>query len=287
MKSYLIISASALLFSFVFIFSDKYREKYGSGSDAALKFTACSHFAGLIALLIINKFKVEFTVFTAVVAAAAAVDVILFNLCSLKALGKTNLSKYSVFSMIGGMSLPFAAGILFFREEMTVGKIICFALIIFSLALTAEKEDKKGAFLYYAGVFVTNGLYGVINKFFSASDFNKTSDAGYSILVEGFIVILSLLLLIFAKDRVGLIKGSGLIYSGGYGVMCAVGNFLLLTALRFLPASAQYPFVTGGVMIISTIYSFFTPAKPGKKQIASVILSMAGIFALICFNKTL
>ncbi|MBR3620320.1 MAG: hypothetical protein IKN56_02340, partial [Clostridia bacterium] len=113
---YLILSVSALLFSFVFIFSDRYRGRFGSGTRSALKFAAGSHFAGLAALLAINRFHFEFTAFTAAVACVAAADVILFNICSLRALEKTNLSVYSVFSMIGGMALPFAAGIIFFHE---------------------------------------------------------------------------------------------------------------------------------------------------------------------------
>ncbi|MBQ4245054.1 MAG: EamA family transporter [Clostridia bacterium] len=278
---YGLISLSALLFSMVFIFSDKYTKQYGPGTDAAIKFTAGSHFAGLVALLIINRFRVEFTPFTAAVALTAAVDIVLFNVCSLRALGRTNLSKYSVFSMTGGMALPFASGILFFNEDMTLGKGLCLALVLAALALTVEKGEKKGGALYYAGVFITNGLYGVINKYFSFSAMNKTSDAAYSALIEAFTVLLCLALLAFTKDKIGLVKGRGLVYMGGYGVMCAVGNYLLLIALSVLPASSQYPFVTGGVMIISTLYSFFTPEKPGKKQLASVALALLGIVLLV------
>lgn len=281
MMYYFLISLSAVFFSFIFIFNDKYREMYGSGADAALKFAAGSHFAGLVALLIINRFRLEFTPFTLITATAAAADVVIFNIFSLKALEKTNLSKFSVFSMIGGMALPFAAGIIFFEEEITAGKIICLILVCAAVAFTIEKGDKKGSFVYYFGVFFTNGLYGVINKFYSFSDFRKASAAGFSVLIEGLIVVLALILLIFTKDKIGLVKGKGLLYMGGYGVMTAVGNLLLLIALSVLPASAQYPFVTGGVMIISTVYSFFTPNKPGKKELAGVGLAIVGILALV------
>ncbi len=278
---YLILSVSALLFSFVFIFSDKYRERYGAGTEAALKFAAGSHFAGLIALLIINRFHFEITAFTAAVACVAAADVILYNICSLRALEKTNLSVYSVFSMVGGMALPFASGILFFHEELTAGKIICLSLVALSLALTIKKTGEKRGALYYIGVFVTNGLYGVINKFFSASAMPKADEASYSAMTEGFIVIFALILIVFIKDKSVKLSGRAAFYMGGYGAMCAVGNYLLLIALRVLNASAQYPFVTGGVMIISTVYSFFTPDKPGKREIISVALALAGIIALI------
>ncbi len=278
---YLILTASAVLFSFVFIFSDKYRERYGAGSAAALKFTAGSHFAGLIALFIINRFHFEINLFTSAVALAAAADVIVFNLCSLRALERTNLSVYSVLSMIGGMALPFAAGIIFFGEEITAGKIICLVLIGLSLLLTIRKTGEKGSVLLYAGVFITNGMYGVINKLFASSDIPKTSDAAYSMLIESFTVIISLALLVFIKEKAPKTEFRALAYMGGYGAMCAVGNYFLLIALSVLSASAQYPFVTGGVMIISTVYAFFTPAKPGKKEILSIILALGGIAALI------
>ena len=279
---YGIISLSALFFSLVFIFSDKYTKRYGAGNDVALKFTAGSHLAGLVALLAINKFHFEFTPFTVAVAFAAGADNILFNIFSLRALGKTNLSKYSVFSMIGGMALPFACGLIFFKELVTAGKLICLALVTASVALTVEKEDRRGGLIYYAGVFVSNGLYGVISKYFSYSSHPKTGDAAYSVWIEVFTVALCLTLLAFTKKSGVKVRGMGSFYMGGYGVMCAVGNYLLLTALRVLPASAQYPFVTGGVMIISTVYSFiFSKEKPGKKQIASVLLALAGVVALV------
>ena len=278
---YMILSVSAVLFSFVFIFSDRYRAVNGSGLNSTLKFTAGSHLAGLIALLVINRFHFEFTPFTALVALTAAADVILFNICSLRALEKTNLSVYSVFSMIGGMALPFAAGIIFFHEKLTAGKIICLVLITASVALTVKKKERGGGTLYYLGVFVTNGLYGVINKFFSASHFNKTGDAAYSAMIEGFVVITCVILLAFFRDKNVRINVKTSFYMGGYGVMCAVGNYLQLIALSVLNASAQYPFVTGGVMIISTVYSFFTPNKPGKREIASVILAVIGVTVLV------
>lgn len=280
---YALLSISALLFSFVFIFSDKYCEKYGSGSKAALIFTAGSHFAGLIALTVINRFHFEATVFTVIVAAVSAFDFILFNICSMRALGKTNLSKYSVFSMSGGMMLPFLSGILIFNESVTAGKILCLLLMTAALIVTIEKSEIKGGVPYYIGVFVTNGLYGVINKFFTFADFPKTSEAGYSILTEAFTVLLAVILLLTTakKSEKAKIGGPGIIYMGGYGIMCAVGNYLLLIALSVLAASLQYPFVTGGVLIISTVYGFFTSRKPGKKEIISVALAIAGIAALM------
>ena len=66
-----------------------------------------------------------------------------------------------------------------------------------------------------------------------------------------------------------------------YGALCNIANYLLLIGLDKIPASAQYPMVTGGVMAVSTIICFFTDQKPTKKNVASVALSFLGIMALV------
>ena len=48
-----------------------------------------------------------------------------------------------------------------------------------------------------------------------------------------------------------------------------------------LPASVQYPFVTGGTMIVSTVISFLLGQKPSKREIFAIALSFLGILALV------
>ena len=48
-----------------------------------------------------------------------------------------------------------------------------------------------------------------------------------------------------------------------------------------LPASVQYPFVTGGVMIVSTIISAITGKAPSKRELLALTLSFLGIMALV------
>ena len=44
-----------------------------------------------------------------------------------------------------------------------------------------------------------------------------------------------------------------------------------------ITASVQYPFVTGGTMIVSTVIALCCGQRPSKCEILSVILSFAGI----------
>jgi len=45
-------------------------------------------------------------------------------------------------------------------------------------------------------------------------------------------------------------------------------------------ASVQYPMVTGGVMIVSTVISCFGKNKPSVKELASVGLAFIGMLTL-------
>jgi len=64
------------------------------------------------------------------------------------------------------------------------------------------------------------------------------------------------------------------------GAIERFANFLLVIALVHLDASVQYPLVTGGVIIVSTLISFFGHNKPSKKEILSVLMAFVGLLSL-------
>ncbi len=281
MVYYGLLAAAVTMFSLQFLFNSIFEKEYGNGLRAMLVFSAGSSLAGLLVLLVINGFKVEYTHFSLLMATLTAFDSIGYTYFSLKSLGRINLSLYSMFAMLGGMVLPFITGIFFFNEELTVGKGICFVLIVLSLLLTVRKGEKKSGYIYYMGVFVLNGLSGVLSTVFQNSPYEKTSEAGYSVLVSAVTLVISLLFLPFVKEKGKKLTKKAVFSMSGYGVLCRVANFLLLIALAHIPASAQYPFVTGGVMIISTVISFFTPEKPSKREILGVAVSFAALLILM------
>ena len=175
---YGLILLAVAMFGGTFAMQDVNRKLRGNNLRISLETSLIGSFAGLIVLLIINGVQLEFTVFTFLIALLSAVNSIAFTFCSFKALSSINLSLFSVFSMLGGMVLPFLQGILFFNEEITVAKIACLVLIALALVLTISPEQKRGGTLYYIGIFVLNGLSGVLAKLFASSSFEKTSAAG-------------------------------------------------------------------------------------------------------------
>lgn len=282
MLYYAMVMAAVVMFGLQFFCNQQYERECKSGLSASMMFIFGGAVAGLVVLLAVNGFKWEFTPFTVLMASLAALDGMAFSFCSLKALGKINLSLYSLFSMLGGMVLPFCLGVFFFDEQFTFGKAICLVAVIAALFLSVEKGEGKGGTVYYIGVFVFNGLSGVISKFFQASELPKTSEAAYSVWTAVMTALISGVILIFVWKKSPLkLNAKALVSMAGNGILNRVANFLLLLSLAYLPASVQYPMITGGVMIVSTLLGYFTPNKPKTREWISLALSFAGIMALV------
>ena len=126
-------------------------------------------------------------------------------------------------------------------------------------------------------------MSGVLAKIFAAAPFKKTSAAGYSVLCVLVSAIISgIVLLIFFRNRGEKQKFSlsATIIGAANGITNRLANFLLLIALTHVDASVQYPLVTGGTMIFSTLVCFFGKNKPSRKEILSVLVVFVGMLAL-------
>ena len=280
---YGIIILSVMMFVSCFALNDEYQKRQGNSLKSSFRFTFESSLAGLLVLLVINGFRFEFTWFSLVLAIATFFVATGFTFCGFKALGSINLSLYSLFSMLGGMTLPFLQGIVFFGEEMTIAKVLCFVFITIALFLTVDWGVRKKGTIYYIGIFVLNGMSGVISKIFTAAPFEKTSVAGYSVLSALVSTVVSLIILLVfyrkkePKENISFVTTA---IGSVNGIVNRLANFLLIIALAHVDASVQYPLVTGGVMILSTLICFFGKNKPSKKEILSVLVAFVGTLLL-------
>ena len=282
---YALIIVSVIMFGGCFALNDVYRKLRGSNIKISLQFSFVSSIAASIVLLAINRFNFEFTWFTLLMSLFRAIISVGFTFCGFKALGIINLSLYSLFSMLGGMVIPFVYGIIFDGEPITLAKIVALIIISIALMLTVERGSKKKGRIFYLGIFVLNGMSGVIAQIFSSDAISaaKTSAAGFSILSAVTTFALSGLILLFFINR-GEKKKQSILSIGVSAVggsMNSIANWLLVLALAGgVEGSVQYPMVTGGVMIVSTLVCLFGPQKPSKKEIISVILAFVGTLAL-------
>lgn len=259
---YSLVFGATILFALQFLFNQKFETVRGNDLKSALEFTLYKNSIIVVMMLIISGFKIIVTPFSVLLSVVYAVACILMTYFSLKAFAVANLSVYSVFSMLGGMLLPFLLGVVLYSENLTLFKIICCILIVVSVLLNIKvgKQSKK-AFLYYMTVFILNGSVGVISTIHQNSDLPHTDSTGFMFLSSLAGVIISGLWMLAKYRKIPFIKGKALLYASGYGIFNGVGNWLLLISLIHLPASVQYPLVTGGVMVFSTVISMVRKEK--------------------------
>lgn len=276
---YAVISFSALLFALQFMFSEGYQKENGSGLEASLKLSFYTSILGFAVLFMINGFRIKITLFSIAIAVVLGIVNIVINYSTVRAFQYGNLSIYSVFSMIGGMLLPFIYGILC-GEKLTIMKLICCILITMAVAITVNRGDSyRKAFKYYITVFIFNGMVGIISKFHQSYSGICVDSASFVMLTSITTLLLSAVLMACVKveDLKISIKSFALCMGGA--VFNKVANLMLLIALIRLPASVQYPIVTGGVIVFSTIIDLLRKVKVSKKEtVAAAVACVATVF---------
>ncbi len=278
---YLLIILSTVLFTGQFLFVRGYQKSNGNTFQASLKCNSQSGLISGILMFAISRFTIEISPVLLITAAVQAGCFMVFTYCSIKAFKTANLSVYSLFTMLGGMMLPFVFGILYAREELTAGKIICSILIIIAIFIATEmKKGSSGAIKYYILVFIMNGMAGVCATFLKTElvDYNQT---GYMALVGGFMFLFSVLIYLAVYHKFPVPKNSEIKYSAGYGLSNGIGNLLLLYALLHINASVQYPIVTGGTIIVSTIVSAIQKENVNKKNIIACVIALIASICII------
>ena len=278
---YGLILLSVMIFGGCFALDDLYQRHRGSSIRVSMEYALTSALVGLTVLTFINGFRIECTSFTLVMALLNVLINFGYTFCTFKALGTINLSLYSVFSMLGGMALPFLQGILTYGESFTLGKHVCVLLICAALVLTIQRGKPGRHSICYAGVFLLNGASGMLSKVYAASLLPKASAAGYSILICLCTACAAAIPLpLFLRQDAPRLTLKSTVISALSGAGNKVANFFLIIALSHVDASVQYPMVTGGVMIVSTLLCFFGPKKPSRRELLSVLVGFAGMLAL-------
>lgn len=272
---YIIITAAAGLFASQFLFNQKFKEECGDTFSAAMLFSALTAFISFFIMLFISRGRLEFSWASFGIAAVAAVSGIFYTIASMKAFSTVNLSAYSVFAMLGGMLLPFLYDISFMGAELTINKLISCALISMALLLTVSKgEGKKGGKVYYALVFLLNGLNGVLSTIHQSLE-EAVGSTDFMALNRAVTFAISMLLLFAVKQKISKINLRAGLYSGGYAFFCGIGNLFVLIALKHINASVQYPIITGGTMVFSLLISAVRRERITYKNILSTLTALA------------
>ena len=301
---YIILTFAVLCFATQFAFNKAYEGCIKQTTITAFVLPAVIGIVGSLQYIIISGFSIELTTPSILLAIAMAAAFIPCYVIGIKVLSLGSLAIYSMFMMLGGMLVPFFYGILLLNEEVSlpraVGSILLTAFIILQAQIQnsamaqnnkASKKDRIVFLILCIAIFFLNGMTGVIAKMHEMQS-NPISEANYTFLYSVFSAVISLALLALAlisKNRGQKIKEirttlapKPMLFMVGLGVMTNTGNFLLLKAAANLPASVQFPFTSGGVILLSALYSalIFREQISKKEWITVLGASLATILFL-------
>ena len=184
--------------------------------------------------------------------------------------------------MLGGMLLPFVYGVAFAGEAFTLPKFMCCMLISLALFLTVQpgKYSRKSVFYYFA-VFTLNGLYGVVTALHQKLPELAVDSRSFSAMSSLFTIVLAVGISLLTQKKVPLLKKPEIKYAAMFGLFCGIGNLLVLIAIKYINASVQYPIITGGTMVVSTLISLLRKEKPSKRDILATIIAFGATVLII------
>lgn len=273
---YLMICTATVLFGMQFFFNQSYTRKEGDSLGKALIFSLLTSLVIGIVMLLLKRGQVEYTWFSLVMASLTAVCCVLFLVFSAVALNRVDLSVFSLYSMMGGMLLPFLAGVLFFDETFTLKKLICILVIALAVWLSMDLKNTSGKVSGCClGAFAMNGLVGVIAKWHQSTALPIVSSEGFMLLRSiVMVVICAVALLLWFRKSAKLQSGKAVAGAViGYGLMEGLGNLLLLIALTQVNASVQYPMVTGGTILVCAVVDMLRGIKLSRRTVISCALA--------------
>ena len=299
MTNYIFILLAVGCFAAQFAFTKLYEAQVSQTVATSLVMIAVSAACGVLLYLTIGGFRVEISRVSLFWAILFAAIMLPYYLIGIKVLSLGSLAIYSMFMMLGGMLVPFFYGVLWLHEAISWGKAVGSVFLTVFIVLQAvwqkpaqrEKNDKKTKTLFFVScllIFFINGMTGVIAKQHQIA-VGAVDEISFTVLSCGLTVLLSLLFLpiCLLKDRQNVssaVKNSlrpiPVLIMLLMGASAYTGNYLHLLAAEKVPASVQFPLVSGGVIVLSALVSAFVFRE---RLSAKEWVSVAGAFLSTVF----
>lgn len=292
MTAYIIILLAVFCFAGQFAFTKLYESSVKQTTATSLVMLVVTSVIGTVLYLFIGGFRVEFSAISVFWAVLFALVMIPYYMIGIKVLSLGSLAVYGMFMMLGGMLVPFFYGVWFLRESVSVAQILGTVLLTGFIILQAisqsdsketssEKKSAKTKIIFFVLcliIFFLNGLTGVIAKAHQISE-GAVDEVSFTVISCALTAIFSLILLAFEflRDRkeksrqvMTTLKIKPMWIMALIGATTYTGNFLHLIAANDVPASVQFPLVSGGVIVLSALVSAlaFKEKLSGKEWLA-------------------
>ncbi len=263
MLNYGLITLAAVLLTVDFVLQKQYQQKAGASSRAVLFFNAMNGLFTAVVFFFINGCRIEFSPFSAGMAAAMSLFALAYSLIGFRILAKGGVGLYSLFLMTGGMTVPYVFGLLFLNEPVSIARIFGLVCIIGAIVLSngGQGSRNRSVLALCAAIFFLNGFVSVVSKLHQVDTAHAPVSAAAFVFWSGVakFIMCSGVLLAGGRGKteplparpgvLGVILASALV--GGVSYLCQ------LIGAKDLPASVLYPFVTGGSIVLSDLVGVF------------------------------
>lgn len=307
---YAMLIGASFLFGSQFMVTKAFEKNNGKTVRASLSFSLLySLFAGVIFFIIklISSGTVfNLNPFSLCMAFGLSLVNILSSAIGIKTLALGDIAVYSLFLMLGGMIVPFFAGIVFLKESVSVCNLIGVAIMIIALCLPVffgkknknaeeaqtdgETTKKTSVFFYVLCVFlfILNGLSSTLSKFNSVRE-GAALGAEFTFYTYGiqFVISLAAFALTTALGKSDKTqneeKQPGILFrpvaigcGAAFGAVNGTAFLMSSVAAEHVVAVAQYPLITGATILFSSLLAFlFYREKPSALQLVQIVISLA------------
>lgn len=307
---YAMLIGASFLFGSQFMVTKAFEKNNGKTVRASLSFSLLySLFAGVIFFIIklISSGTVfNLNPFSLCMAFGLSLVNILSSTIGIKTLALGDIAVYSLFLMLGGMIVPFFAGIVFLKESVSVCNLIGVAIMIIALCLPVffgkknknageaqtdgDTKKKTSVFFYVLCVFlfILNGLSSTLSKFNSVRE-GAALGAEFTFYTYGiqFVISLAAFALTTASGKSDKTqneeKQPGILFrpvaigcGAAFGAVNGTAFLMSSVAAEHVVAVAQYPLITGATILFSSLLAFlFYREKPTALQLVQIVISLA------------
>lgn len=240
----------------------------------------------LIAFLVLNRGRYVFHLPTVGYAVAFSVGFILFAEFGVKAVGSGPLGITNLLLQYS-LILPTAAGVLFWNEKITFGRVAGIVLFLFSLGLLnlrANNGEKPPTWRWGICVtlaFLGNGICAITQKMQQRA-FPQQYRCEFMMTAMVFAMLLGIFHLIpMKKDNItaGFRQGIGWVFL--YAIGNSAINFLVMMLCVRMSASIMFPTIAAGGILLNLLIAFIIyREKFSRTQVAAFFFGMISLILL-------
>ena len=109
----------------------------------------------------------------------------------------------------------------------------------------------------------------------------STDSRSFIAIAYAGVFVISTVWYLLRNKKITILKPGEIAYTSLYAVFGGIAELFLLLALTKLPASVQYPVVTGGTILFSTNVCFIMEKKLSRRGALSAIIALAASVIII------